>query len=249
MMMPSRSRKRSVSTEPGLTDVDLHAVALAEIGQRLHEGDLRADHRGADHVVGDRRARADAADGDDRAAAAFSSGQAARQSRTCAKNFSAKPASQSASVCLKKSPRRDGAGVVDQDIEPAEALLGRASASACGALGRAGRRRGSRPCGRARGRPRRRRRARPDRARSAADRSRPRQARARWPCRCRGSRRSPARPCRESSPLIRHRLRIAGEPSTGETSLEWDDEQREHRDQRGRAIATGDDGAAAAAAP
>ena len=39
--------------------------------------------------------------------AAFSSGQAARQSRTWAKNFSAKPASQSASVCLKKSPRRE----------------------------------------------------------------------------------------------------------------------------------------------
>ena len=37
---------------------------------------------------------------------ALSSGHAARQSRTWAKNFSSKPASQSASVSAKKSPRR-----------------------------------------------------------------------------------------------------------------------------------------------
>ena len=39
--------------------------------------------------------------------AALSIGHASRHSRTCAKNFSAKPASQSASVCSKKPPRRE----------------------------------------------------------------------------------------------------------------------------------------------
>ena len=150
MMMPSRPRKRSVSTEPGLIHVDLHAVALAEVGQRLHEGELRADHRRADHVVGDRGAAADAADGDDRAAAGLE-----QRPRRAAEPDLGEELQREARLPvgvgqLEEIAAPGGAGVVDQDVEPAEALLRRGSRAAPARPRRADRRHEFRPGGRAR---------------------------------------------------------------------------------------------------
>ena len=213
MMMPSRCAETVGVDRARMDRVDLHAVALAEIGQRLHEGELRADHRGADHVVGDRRARADAADGDDRAAARFQQrpGRAAEPHlREELEREAVVPVGVGSS---KKSPRRAAPALLTR-ISSRPKRCAAALASAAGAS--RSRRSAAwtsalRPSARTAS-------ATPSSApaiarRSAADRSRPPPARARWPCRCRGSRRSPARLALKIA-LIRHRLRIAAQSST-----------------------------------
>ena len=70
--------------------VDLHAVGLAEIGQRLGERRHRRVDGTTNGEARRRHAAAGAADADDRAAARLQEqAQAARASRTCAKNLSA----------------------------------------------------------------------------------------------------------------------------------------------------------------
>ena len=79
--------------------------------------------------------------------AALSSGQAARQSLTWAKNFSAKPACQSASVCSKKSPRREAPALLTR-ISSRPKRCSRARRAAPARPRRAGRRHGFRRGGR-----------------------------------------------------------------------------------------------------
>ena len=194
--------------------VDLHAVALAEIGERLHERKLRADHRGADHVIGDRRAGADAGDGDDRAAGRLRAAAMPRGRAAPGRRISARSPPPNRRRSAGRNRRAGGTGVVDQDIEAAEALLREARQAARARPRRADRRRGFRRVRPSADGRRRRRRARSCRARSAAGRSPPRQAPARCPCRCRGSRRSPARPCLAVRSSSINRLRNEVDQST-----------------------------------
>ena len=114
--------RRAVLDGPRVDRVHLHAVTLADVGERLGEGEAAGVDRAADGEIRTRRAPAHAHDGKERALARLEQRPGRAREADVGEELEGEAVLPIALGKREQIPALGGTGVVDENIEPAEAL-------------------------------------------------------------------------------------------------------------------------------